>query len=504
MSIKKLGGETIIYGLSNILGRLLNYVVGALLITHVIHKSEFGVVNDLMFWTGLLIALFVFRMDTVVFRYASRAEYNKRAVFRKAQRWVVITTTIATAVLLLASAEIADWLSYPDRVVYVQLVIATVALDAIAAVPLARLRLEQRPWFFVFVNLGNVLINIALLFFTLWYWRGNQEAVSDLLGLKFLENYKVGYFLFAMMAASAFRFVLLMIDGAVTYNRREAAAAGQLLDASSKEPTAAPSYRTMLTYAYPLAIVGVAGIVNFLVGPTLIKDFYGDTTSGNLGYGGQFGAAMKMAVLLNLFVYAYNYAAEPFFFRQTGKDVATADRTIYADAARAYAIVATLASAGILLFLPWLRLMIDEEEAAGLYVLPALLAANFLFGLYANLSVAYKLTDKTIYGGGIALVGSFIVLVGTIWFLPIYGLWAVALSMLTCFAVMCILAYAVSRRFFPVDYPIGRIFTYAALAAAAWWAGSFSETFPYRTGLFLALVVVFGLMEKGWIKRTFR
>ena len=501
MSLKQLGGETIVYGLSNILGRLLNYVVGALLITHVIHKSEFGVVNDLMFWTGLLIALLVFRMDTVVFRYASRAEYDKRAVFRRAQYWVVTVTLPVTGLMLLLSGELADWLSYPDRAVYAQLVILTVAFDAISAVPLARLRLEQRPWFFVLVNLGNVLINIALLFLTLWYWRDHQAGVEAATGLEFLEGYKVGYFLFAMMAASAFRFVLLLVDGAIKYGRWSADT--PLDDYPANVRGTAPSLKTMLNYAYPLTIVAAAGIINFLVGPSLIKLYYGGSVTENLGYSGQFGAAMKMAVLLNLFIYAYNYAAEPFFFRQTGKDVATADRTIYADAARAYALVAALASAGILLFLPWLRLMIDEEEAAGLYVLPALLAANFLFGLYANLSVAYKLTDKTIYGGGIALLGSTIVIGGSIWWIPVYGLWAVALSMLTCFAVMCVLAYAVSRRFFPVDYPLGRILLYGLLTAVLVYAGYWSDAFWWRSLLFLGLSTCFFILERKWVRRTF-
>jgi O-antigen/teichoic acid export membrane protein len=224
----------------------------------------------------------------------------------------------------------------------------------------------------------------------------------------------------------------------------------------------------------------------------------------NEAFAGDFGAAMKLAVFLNLFITAYNYAAEPFFFRQAGKNVATADKTIYADAMRAYAIVATLASAGIMLFLPWLQYFLDEDNRGGLYVLPLLLAANFCFGLFSNLSVAYKLTDKTIYGGAIALIGSGIVIGGSVAFTPIYGLWAPAWAMLGCFVVMSFLAWLVSRRFFPVNYPWGRVFIYSLLAVGAVYLGAVAgAAWWIRGALFVSLLSAIAAMEWKWLRKTF-
>lgn len=497
MSLKKLGGETIVYGFSNILGRMLNFVLVTYFITRLMPAEEYGVVGGLMFYTALLIAVLVFRMDTVVFRYASREAYSAPAVFKKAQRVVTLSVITVLGFMLLFAPQLADWLKYPNRVVYVQLVIFTVAFDALSAVPLARLRLEQRAWFFVFVNLGNVLVNILLIFLLLYVWRWNAGYVAEHWGFTYDENYQVGYYLLCIALASAFRYVFLLVDGIRRYG---------------KTTGASPSLSTMLSYSLPLTVVGVAGIINFLIAPELIKFWHGGTVTENLRFAGYFNAATKLAVFLNLFITAYNYAAEPFFFRQAGNEVETADRKIYADAARAYSIVAALASAGILLFLPWLELFIDAEERAGLYVLPILLAANFFFGLYSNLSVAYKLTDKTLYGGAMAAVGSAIVIVGGIVFVPDYGIMAMAWSMLICFIVMCFLAWLVSLRFFPVNYPWGRIAIYAVLACVAVYLAALlpeavgdaaQGAMLGRGAIFTALLVAFGLMERDWIRRTF-
>lgn len=494
MSLKKLGGETIIYGLSSILGRLLNFVVATYFLLQLMSSAEFGVVGDLMFYTAFLIAFLVFRMDTVVFRFASRQEYDPAAVFRKAQRWVLVAAVVVLGSMLVASPQIADALQYPDRVPYVWLVLAIVGFDALSAVPLARLRLEQRPWFFVVVNLGNVIVNILLFFLLLYVWRWNSDWTVENWGFGYEERYQVGYYLLCVALASAFRYLLLLGDGVWRYGTRK----------PEEDSLGAPSFRAYFNYSFPLTVVAIAGITNFLVAPSIIKFYHGGTVTENLAFAGDFSAATKLAVLLNLFVTAYNYAAEPFFFRQVGKDLALADKTIYADAARAYALIATLASAGILLFLPWLEVLIDTDNRGGLYVLPFLLAGNFFFGLYSNLSVAYKLTDKTIYGGGIALVGSVIVVGGSMLFVRQYSIIAPAVAMLTCFVVMCFLAWLVSRRFFPVNYPWGRIAIYVALASLAVYLGGVAQdAMLVRGAIFMALLAAFGLLERNWIRRTF-
>jgi len=492
MSLKKLGGETVIYGLSNILGRLLNFVLVTPFLTRVLAAEEYGVVGELFFWTGLLIALLVFRMDTVVFRYASRAENDAHIVFQRAQWFVVVAVVTVIGGLLLFSAPLSAVMDYPDRTIYIQLVLATIAFDALSAVPLARLRLEQRPWFFVAVNLGNVLVNLLLIFLLLYVLPGR----GTLFGLDFAEGYLVGYYLATIALAAGFRYLVLLTDGLIRY--------GKVKTEGEKARRAVPTVGVMLRYGLPLTLVAVAGIINALFGPALIKWYFGESTTGNLFWSGQFNAAMKLAVFLNLFITAYNYAAEPFFFRQAGKDLATADRTIYADAARAYALIGTLAAAAIMLLLPWLKDFLQEEEQQGLFVLPYLLGANLLFGMYSNFSIAYKLTDRTYLGGGIALIGSVIAVGGSILLIGDFGLYAVAWSMMACYAVMCALAWGVSRKYFRVNYPLGRIAVYAVLAATAVYLGGAAGAEWWIRGLvLLALLGALTGMEWRWLRKTF-
>jgi len=396
MSLKKLGGETAIYGLSNVLGRLLNFIAVTPLLTRVTANEEYGVIGVLFMWIGILTALLVFRMDTVVFRYASRAKNDSRAVFKTAQTFVTAVVVVVIGLALYFNNGIATWMDYPDRNSYITLFLITVAFDSLSAVPQARLRLERRPWFFVVVNLGNVVVNLLLIYLLLIYW---PEA-GTLFGMVYDDRFLIAYYLFTIAAAAAFRYVLLLVDGLLRYG-----VSGDGEKALVGESTHLPSLGTMLKYSLPLTLVAVAGIFNALSGPWIIKWFYGSTTTGNLNFSGLFNAALKMAVFLNLFVTAYNYAAEPYFFRQAGSDLAKADRKIYADATRAYALLAAVSCAGILIFLPWLQLFLDPPDREGLFILPYLLAGNFCLGLYSNFSIAYKLTDNTYLGGGHRLTG---------------------------------------------------------------------------------------------------
>lgn len=476
MSLRKLSGETLIYGLSSILGRLLTFVLITPFLTRVMTEGEFGEVGALMFWTALLIALVIFRMDTAVFRFASRGEYGAEQVFRRTQRVVIVGCVAVLLPLQFFAAEIADLLHTPGATTYVRLVLLTVAFDALSAVPLARLRLRQRSLFFVGVNLGNAVINIVLIY-----------ALMSLLPAYapgyFNEDFLVGYYLWSIAIAAGLRYLVLFIDG---FRGVSTQATGSQLP-----------YRKLFEYSLPLTVVSVAGIANALVGPALLIG-YDDA------WAGYFTAALRMAVFLNLFVTAYQYAAEPFFFRQSGKDLATADRTIYADAMRAYGLVGTLACAGILLGLPWLQFFIGKDTRAGLVVLPILLAANFLFGIYSNLSIAYKLTDQTFLGGVIALVGTVFAVAGPLFFTETYGIYAPAYGMLACFAVMCVGAHLVSRRYFPVDYPFARMAVYAVFAVLVCYLGTLSDHLAWRVTLLLGLVAGLFLYEKKWLYATFR
>ncbi|MEM6395989.1 MAG: lipopolysaccharide biosynthesis protein [Bacteroidota bacterium] len=524
MSIKRLAGETAIYGLSSILGRLANFLLLTPFLTRVVPNAEYGVINDLFFYTAFCIALLVFRLDTAVFRFASRGDYDPEQVFKTAQGAVMGFALTFTVLGIGLSGWLADLLQYPDRQLYVQIVVLIVAFDALAAVPLARLRLRQRAWTFATINLINIGLSIGLVFFTLYFAPKWALAWYD-------EKWIIAYYFGALLAASVVRYLLLVGDG-WTNKRKEDKLRSERLDEGETNPATRSSrprarigifeeysdlrkYKKekidlpkidlskLVRYSAPLVVVALAGIVNSLVGPTMIKSWHGGTVSMNLDWSAQYAAATKMAVFISLFVQAYNYAAEPFFFRQSGDDLARADRQIFADAARAYMLLASLATAGILLLLPWLEGFVGINKRAGFHLLPQLLAANVLLGLYYNFAMAYKLTDRTYLGGIIAVAGSAVVVAGNIILVPKIGIDGSAWSILSCFVLMSTLAYGVTRRYFPIPYRIDKMMLYAALAGGAVYFGTGFENMVVRVGVLVVLTLVVFFLERAWAHRIF-
>ncbi|MEM6877490.1 MAG: polysaccharide biosynthesis C-terminal domain-containing protein [Bacteroidota bacterium] len=510
MSIKSLAGETAIYGLSSILGRLANFLLLTPFLTRVFSEAEYGLVNDLFFYTAFCIALLIFRLDTAVFRFASRSEHDPNQVFKVAQFGVAGFVVVFVCLGLGLAPWIADLLRYPDRQIYVQLVVLVVAFDALSAVPLARLRLQQRAWTFASINLFNIGLSIILVFFILYFAPLWELSWYD-------KQWMVAYYFGALLIASVLRYVLLVADGfwyaqkhpvqnhseSVTSRTSDTSVSEEdpdLRKSTSKTPLFPKvNLRMLIGYSAPLVIVALAGIVNSLVGPAMIKYWHGGTVTENLDWAGYYAAATKMAVFISLFVQAYNYAAEPFFFRHSGKDLAQSDKRIFADAARAFMLLGSLAAAAILLLLPWLQGFVAADKRVGFYLLPQLLAANILLGLYYNFAMAYKLTDRTYLGGIIALAGSTIVVGGNVLLVPRIGIDGSAWSILGCFTLMCTLAYLVTRRYFPVPYRLDKMLLYAVLSAAAVYAGNQFDAMLVRLAFLFGLTLVVALLEKGWL-----
>lgn len=503
MSLRKLAGETAIYGVSSVLGRLLNFVLLTPFISRVLSGAEFGYVGDLFFFIAFFIALLVFRMDTVVFRFASRAEFSASAVCKRAQSFIWVGVLLWLGLGMGLADYIAGWMQYPDRKIYIQLFVLIVAFDVLVAVPLARLRLEQRPWFFAGVNLVNIFTNLCLTYLLLYYiprWIENGHTIDW-----YDDSYKIAYYFFAILVAGVIRYLFLLVDR-LRSNRASTKQRHQVLD-NQDTPNqelstglTSPSIGEMFRYASPLVIVAVCGIINTLVGPSMLIDYLSGTQEENAYWAGQYNAAMKMAVFLSLFTTAYNFAAEPFFFRQRSQDIEGQDLTVYAKATRAFALVCCLAIAAILLLLPILKYYLGEELREGLVVLPILMAANFLLALYYNFAMAYKLTDRTYLGGLIALGGSAIVLLGNIFFIPSLSIYAPAIASLCCFTFMTLCAWIVSRKYFPVPYEIGRITLYALLTCGVVAVGWPLESILLR-GLLLVIFTL-GLIgfEWKWLK----
>lgn len=446
--LKKLAGETAIYGLSSIVGRLVNWVVLTPYLTRSFVTGDYGIVNELYTYIALLLVLFTYRLETAFFRYGRQAADRDRA-FRTASISIVATSLPLLGILILLAPAIAEWLQYPDQQDYVILFSVIVVLDALSAIPFARLRLDSRPLQFALLKLGSIVLNMALLFYLLegspWLAANGWEWLS----FAYDESQRVSYVFWANMMASAATLLWLL----PLYFRSSGAGSIVWFDYAL--------WRQMLSYGLPLVLAGLAGVVNQLIGVPLLKMWGGGDLAANQSTAGIYAAAAKLAVLMNLFIQAFNYAAEPFFFRYSAQHD---DRQIFGLVARAFAWIGSLAFLGIMLYIDLIQYFLGKSFREGLGVLPILLAANFFLGLYYNFAMSYKLTDQTRIGGYIALGGMIITLAVNAWLIPWVGYYGPAWASLACYGFMAAASYQAGRKIMPVSYPVRFMVRYMLLA----------------------------------------
>ncbi|MCB0569845.1 MAG: oligosaccharide flippase family protein [Phaeodactylibacter sp.] len=489
--LKKLAGETAIYGTSSILSRLLHYVILTPYFTRVFGQGEYGVVSDMYTWAALLLVLFTYRMETAFFRYGSRDEDMEKS-FSTASLSLLLSTVVLVALFILAANPIADWLKYPGHPEYVIWFAFIIGLDALSAIPFARLRLENRPIRFAIIKTLNILVNIFFIFLFLevgpWLiahgWKG-LEAVYQ------WETRITYVFISNCLASTAVLIMLLPLFRKMKFEFDPAL------------------WRRMLAYAAPLVIVGVAGVINQLIGIPMIKELGPGGLAENIRMMGVYSAATKIAVLMNLFTQAFNYAAEPFFFKNAGRS----DKdSVYAQVGQAFALVGSLVFIGIMLYLDLIQYFLGRDFREGLGVVPLLLLSYIFLGLYYNFSIWYKLADRTAIGGWIATGGSVITIALNIWLIPTMGYYGPGWAALACYLFMALASYWTGQRFYPIPYPVGRILAYISsalliYAASLWLDGllqpGLAGTLALHTGLLgLWLLGILGL-ERQQVRKLF-
>ncbi len=500
--LRKLAGETAIYGVSSILGRVLHYFAITPYITRVFQTDEYALVQELYFYIAFLLVLSTHRMETTLFRFGSRMEQESgsyRAPFLVASLSVFSVTALGSLVLFVFAPSIAETLEFPGLEHLVRLVIGITAFDALAAIPFARLRLDNRPIRFAALRLGGIILNLLLIFFFFEFCPLLAERGSAFVRGWYDPEQLVTYYLLANLITSGI--VLLALSPLYLPGEKER----WVIRWSEWREL----YWQMWQYAYPLIIAGLAGIVNSLIGVPLLRLWGSGTPSENSDLAGVFAAATKLAVLINLFIQAYNYAAEPFFFKQSVK---SADRSIYADATRALALVGAIGFLGILLYIELIQYLLGKDFREGLDALPLLLMANILLGLFYNFSVSYKLTDRTLLGGIIAVIGMLLTL-GLNWLLiPMEHVtyFGPAIAMLVCYAFMALASYWLGRRLYPVPYRLDKIGWYLLLAVAGfglstWLDGLFEfSLWPkmlLNTLIILGVFALLYLSERTWFRQ---
>jgi O-antigen/teichoic acid export membrane protein len=513
--LRKLAGETAIYGISSILSRLLNWVILTPYLTRVFSdQADYGIISEMYTYTALLLVFFTFRMETTFFRFGSQKGYMELS-FSKASLSVLVLTLALGGLLLSNAQALANFIEYPEHPDFIRWIVFIIAFDALAAIPFARLRLESRPVRFAILKILGILVNILLIFFFLeacpWLVDNGWESWISF----YQEEDRIGYIFLSNLIASGV--VLLFLLPLYANVKLKQAGPEDVIDQALGEEEQVgnigkvrkPSYQKMFFYALPLVVAGLAAVINQLIGIPMLRALGDVDLEKARAMAGVYGAVAKLAVIMNLFTQAFNYAAEPFFFRNAQEE--NANQT-YADVAKAFALVGSLAFLGVICYLDVLQYFLGKSYREGLEIVPFLLAAYFFLGLFYNFSIWYKLEDMTRFGGYIAVGGS-IITIGLNWILiPNFGIYGPAWSALACYCFMAAASYWTGRRYKPIPYPMRRIASYFLMASAgvllSMWLrpqleGQLGLSLLINTLVFLTIIGLFISLERKYIKRIF-
>jgi O-antigen/teichoic acid export membrane protein len=441
--LKKLVSQTAIYGLSTIVVRMLNFLLAPLHTRVFLDQSDYGIISEMYAYVTFLNVIFMYGMETAFFRFASGKDpHDHKKVFGTSQASLLVTTAIFTSVLLLFSGRVADFLQYPNHGEYVIYFALIIAFDTLVNIPFARLRLEQRPWKYFTVKLFSIATNVLLNVFFLLPALLNNHSLFSAIGFTYQSELGVGYVFIANLVASAATFLLF-----TPWLR------GLEFDWTL--------WKKIWSYGWPIVIIGLAGMINETFDRVLLKYLLPGTLDENLAQMGIYSAVYKISIFMTLAVQAFRMGAEPFFFHQSSSEKAPA---IYAMVMKYFVIVCCLIFLGVGMFPDVFKIIIGESYHAGLNIVPILLFANLLLGVYYNQSIWYKLTDKTLYATIIPVAGAVLSIVANIILIPIAGYTGAAWSHVICYGSMVVLSYIIGQKYYMIPYNIRKLGVYAILS----------------------------------------
>jgi O-antigen/teichoic acid export membrane protein len=453
--IKKLASQTAIYGLSSIFGRFLNYLLVPLY-TYYFSAEEYGVVSEFYAYAGFFAVVLIFGFETGYFRFRDKAAQKDTAY--STALWFILQINAWFLVLIVwINPWLSNMLQYPDHPEYVLYFSLILALDAIASIPFARLRAEDKAFRFAAIKIIEILITVGLsLFFIKFCPILKASNAYPWLDLIYRPEIGVGYIFIANLIASIFKFLML---------------APQLLPLRWGFNTAL--FGRMLKYSLPMVVIGFAGIINEMLDRVLLKQLLPYDLSTNMKMLGIYGACYKLSILMSLFIQAFRFAAEPFFFAYASN---SDSKLIYAKVLRYFVIFCVFIFLLVTLFIDFFKYFVGPEFRSGLDVVPILLLANLFLGIYVNLSIWYKLTDRTLIGAGVSLCAAALTIYLNIKWIPVYGYTGSAWAHLIGYGGMALVSYVLGQIYFPVKYDVLRILAYIGLGLGLYGANLYLQS----------------------------
>jgi len=445
-ALKKLLGQTAIYGLSSIVGRLLNYLLVPLY-TYTLPPGEYGMVTELYSYVALIFAFLLYGIETTFFRF-SETEKNSKKVLSTASFSLLGSTMIFLVVALIFRQEIALSIGYINHVNFITWFILIIGFDTLTAIPFAWLRQQNKAMKFAVLKLINIFVSLGLnLFFILYCPRVIQVGESHMLyhfvSSFFNGEHLVQYIFISTLVASAVTFLLLL----PVYR-------------SLKYGFDKYLWKKMMPYALPILVVNIAGLVPISMDKILLPFLYSGSHEEGMQQLGIYGANAKIAVIMLLFIQTFRYAADPFFFSEAQNKNA---RQTYARVMHWFVIFGSFIFLATMMFIDIIKYMVGESYREGLYVVPILLMANLMLGIYYNLSFWYKLTNKTIYGAWFSVIGAIIAIALNFVLVPRFGLYGSAWSVFAAYFVPLLLSLYFGRKNYPIPYQLKSMILYPVL-----------------------------------------
>lgn len=437
-TIKKLASQTVIYGLSSVLGRAISFLLLPLY-TAVFTTEQYGIQSLIYVYAGVLFVFYVLRFDTAYFRFVADDKWSSKS-FETAFSGVFTSASLLSAIVLLGAPLWATYLfNIGEEYIYLVRCIGIILFfDALAEIPYARLRHEHRAMRFASIRLLNIVMNVGLNCVFLLLLPAESIALFGDLG--------IGFIFLSNVIASITCFLLLWPQWKNFRWKYDGALMG-----------------SMWRYAWPLVLVGLAGIINELIDRALLDRLLPFDDATNKAQAGIYSAVYKFSILITLFTQAYRYAAEPFFF-QHAKDKNSPK--VYAQVAEYFVLAACIGFLCIMFGMPWLKLILrNPEYYEGIKVVPILIMANIFLGIYYNLSVWYKLTDKTRYAMYIALGGAAVTLILNVLLIPTWGYVGSAWATFICYGLMTLASYFIGRQYYDLQHRLGRMLLYMGISA---------------------------------------
>ena len=445
-NLKTLFKDTALYGMSSIVGRFLNYLLVPLYTAKIAASSGgYGVITNVYAYTALLLVILTFGMETTFFRFVNKEGANPMRTYSTVLIMVGSVALLFVALVLAFINPVSSFMGYSAHEEYVAVMAACVAIDAFQCIPFAYLRYKHRPWKFVALKMLFIVLNITLniVYFVVLPAMYSNPSTHGFAASVYDPNVGVGY---------VFRLNLLCTAIITFFFWKELTGFRWVFDKIL--------FRKMLSYSWPILLLGITGILN----QTADKILFPIVSPGAEGHVqlGIYGAAAKIAMIMAMITQAFRYAYEPFVF---GSAKEKGSRDTYAKAMKYFIIFTLLAYLVVVGYLDVLKYIIGRDYWEGLKVVPVVMAAEIMMGVYFNLSFWYKLIDKTIYGAWFSGVGCVVLVLINVLLIPKYGYMACAWAGVAGYGTAMLLSYFVGQKKYPINYPLKSITVYICIAA---------------------------------------